>query len=76
MTEMRNTTSRAWYAIAGFGLLGIGAIVLNLVLGWPFAVGWVLLVAALAIFYIVRRRRVHHSNSPDDGETVSPKTHA
>jgi hypothetical protein len=67
MTEVRKTTSRAWYAVAGFGLLGIGAIVLYLVLGWPFAVGWVLLVAAVAISYIVRWHRANHINAPDGG---------
>lgn len=71
MTEMRNTTSRAWNAVAGFGILGIGAIVLYLVLGWPFAVGWVLLVAAVAIFYIIRWRRAGHRNIPEDGVSGS-----
>jgi hypothetical protein len=61
----RKPTSRAQYAVAGFGTLGIGAIVLSLVLGWQFAVGWVLLVVAIAIFHISQWRRADQSKSPD-----------
>jgi hypothetical protein len=60
----RKPTSRAGYAVAGFGTLGIGAVVLYLVFGWPFAVGWVLVVLAFAIFSIVQGRRADQSNSP------------
>ena len=49
--------SRAWYAVAGFGTLGLGATTVYLAFGWQWAVAWIVLVLVFAVLSIFRMRR-------------------
>jgi membrane protein implicated in regulation of membrane protease activity len=60
-----NRDSRAWNAFVGFGSLIVGVVVLYLTSGWPFAVGWFLLLLVLTVYNIMKTRR-ERSAKPDD----------
>jgi hypothetical protein len=72
MSGLQRSTSRARDAVIGFGILGVGSVVLSLTLGWPFAVGWVLTVVGYAVYLIVKARRADQhapTSNPTSGSS-------